>query len=74
MFVGPWEVQRGGGPRGCPETSRLLAELRTAQLSAFSLAPGRSSGMEVHADLLKVRGSLRGCEPRNCRHFRGLMG
>eukprot|EP00959_Pyramimonas_sp_CCMP1952_P461609 9481873-Pyramimonas_sp.AAC.1 len=63
IFVGSWEVQRGGRPRGSAETSWLLAGLRTTQLSPLSWAPGRSSGAEVHAYLPRPRGSLRRYEP-----------
>ena len=59
----------------CELASYLVipVELRSAKLSPLSRAAGGSSGVRSYGDSDYSSPSLGGCDPRNCRHFRGLL-
>ena len=73
-FVGSWEVQRSGVLRISEWDLAVPGGLRSAKLRPLSWAPGRSSALVSYAHQNETSPSLGGCDPRNCRHFRGLLG
>ena len=73
-FAGSWEAQRRGVLWGSLRDLAVPWGLRSAKLSQLSWAPGRPSGVVSYADDHETSPSLGGCDLRNCRHFRGLLG